>query len=692
MAKASAAAPQPKDFYQILGIGRECTAAEITKVYKKLALKHHPDKNLDNREEADRLFKEISEAYHHVGDAFRRADYDKKQMKAKNIAMGVGLGTAQSRMQCNPVFMQQFGMMRQMMPGSMMRGAMPGPRGPIGCGSVGMGKAQQAGNSCASQMGKGSSSQMGNGCGAQMGMGGIPMMNWQQKQARPDKAAPKQMPMMNPMMGCGGLRGVANPMMAMRGMHPMMAYDVAMMMRQMKMDQVLRAKGCGKAAAGKGKPTDGEKGASPAQESSSSSAPEPKATPATTTTTTAAGKGKSPQKTAATPGKVNMAARTVPLKPGKFNGAARTAAAVPGCKWCEKGECWTHGQIERPKSAHVFISQPEANAEKGKGKKRSLNAGRNGTEPLHEQVQELCNVFSIEEKIGRRLDSALLRRPSTFEEDMKEIWDGCGKVPKAASYLTLKCQEMERGVFATGKVGYILRELRSTFNLSTDTAAGLVTAFANEDTAKALANLKLLYAQLKVSSDPCWTADWLLENVMEGGSWSDAPPTPPPRDAATRTRSRSRSRSRSQAAVKRREEDIASASTAGPPLNDAQHDASTSRGETSQEEGQCDADATAGCSEQMDESSWDESQQWEASQQWEMSDAAWDTWEASGEAGNAERADEWASDEGHSWGVSADDSAQQGDEHSWDDWEPAEKEHSAGQETSHPVPHPDDVD
>lgn len=54
---------QRKDWYKILGISKTASAAEIKKAYKKLALQWHPDKNADNREEAEAKFREIAEAY-----------------------------------------------------------------------------------------------------------------------------------------------------------------------------------------------------------------------------------------------------------------------------------------------------------------------------------------------------------------------------------------------------------------------------------------------------------------------------------------------------------------------------------------------------------------------------------------------------------------------------------------------------
>lgn len=52
-----------KNYYEILGLSQNASEEEIKKAYKKLAVKYHPDKNSENKEEAEKKFKEISEAY-----------------------------------------------------------------------------------------------------------------------------------------------------------------------------------------------------------------------------------------------------------------------------------------------------------------------------------------------------------------------------------------------------------------------------------------------------------------------------------------------------------------------------------------------------------------------------------------------------------------------------------------------------
>lgn len=65
------------DYYKVLGIGRDADPNGIKKAYRKLALKWHPDKNTDNKEEAETKFKIISEAYDVLSDENKKAIYDK---------------------------------------------------------------------------------------------------------------------------------------------------------------------------------------------------------------------------------------------------------------------------------------------------------------------------------------------------------------------------------------------------------------------------------------------------------------------------------------------------------------------------------------------------------------------------------------------------------------------------------------
>ena len=65
-----------KDYYEVLGVEKTATADEIKKAYRKLAEKYHPDANSDNKEEAEKKFKEIAEAYEVLSDDTKRKQYD----------------------------------------------------------------------------------------------------------------------------------------------------------------------------------------------------------------------------------------------------------------------------------------------------------------------------------------------------------------------------------------------------------------------------------------------------------------------------------------------------------------------------------------------------------------------------------------------------------------------------------------
>jgi molecular chaperone DnaJ len=80
---------QTKDYYAVLGVPASATQDEIKKKYRKLAAKHHPDKN-PNDPKAAETFKEISEAYQVLGDAEKRKQYD--QMRRLGAFGGFGGG------------------------------------------------------------------------------------------------------------------------------------------------------------------------------------------------------------------------------------------------------------------------------------------------------------------------------------------------------------------------------------------------------------------------------------------------------------------------------------------------------------------------------------------------------------------------------------------------------------------------
>lgn len=64
------------DYYKILGVDRNAKDDDLKKAYRKLAMKWHPDKNPNNKKDAETKFKQISEAYEVLSDPQKRAVYD----------------------------------------------------------------------------------------------------------------------------------------------------------------------------------------------------------------------------------------------------------------------------------------------------------------------------------------------------------------------------------------------------------------------------------------------------------------------------------------------------------------------------------------------------------------------------------------------------------------------------------------
>lgn len=65
-----------KDYYETLGVSKDATEEDIKKAYRKMAREHHPDV-AKNKEEAEKKFKEINEAYQILGNKDKRAQYDR---------------------------------------------------------------------------------------------------------------------------------------------------------------------------------------------------------------------------------------------------------------------------------------------------------------------------------------------------------------------------------------------------------------------------------------------------------------------------------------------------------------------------------------------------------------------------------------------------------------------------------------
>ena len=84
-----------RDYYEVLGVNRDADAEAIKKAYRKLAMKHHPDRNPDDKS-AEEKFKEAKEAYEILTDGQKRAAYDQYGHAGVDPSAGGGRGGAGS--------------------------------------------------------------------------------------------------------------------------------------------------------------------------------------------------------------------------------------------------------------------------------------------------------------------------------------------------------------------------------------------------------------------------------------------------------------------------------------------------------------------------------------------------------------------------------------------------------------------
>jgi DnaJ-class molecular chaperone len=87
----------PRDYYQVLGVDRDASAAEVKKAFRRLARELHPDVN-DHDPEAEEKFKEAAEAYEVLSDPERRRTYDAyglEGLRSGGFPAGAGFGSVE---------------------------------------------------------------------------------------------------------------------------------------------------------------------------------------------------------------------------------------------------------------------------------------------------------------------------------------------------------------------------------------------------------------------------------------------------------------------------------------------------------------------------------------------------------------------------------------------------------------------
>jgi molecular chaperone DnaJ len=99
-----------RDYYEVLGVSKNASEADLKKAYRRLAMKYHPDRNAgDKSAQAEKNFKQIKEAYEILADAQKRAAYDQFGHAGVDPSMGAGAGMGRGGASFSDIFGDVFG-------------------------------------------------------------------------------------------------------------------------------------------------------------------------------------------------------------------------------------------------------------------------------------------------------------------------------------------------------------------------------------------------------------------------------------------------------------------------------------------------------------------------------------------------------------------------------------------------------
>eukprot|EP00434_Breviolum_minutum_P019167 symbB.v1.2.016892.t1/scaffold1299.1/size126157/14 len=154
---------------------------------------------------------------------------------------------------------------------------------------------------------------------------------------------------------------------------------------------------------------------------------------------------------------------------------------------------------------------------KGRGKGKLAPNAEHCQMPIDPQVEALCKTFSIEDRIMRRLNDVMLTRESTFDIDMKALWEVCENAAKPSGFLMVKIGEMERGCFTgAGKLDQAMLQFRNRWRLDDRALAKFVeVVHPREEKTEDMAKMDKL---LKGAANPSQAILPMLHHLKAAGS------------------------------------------------------------------------------------------------------------------------------------------------------------------------------